>query len=612
MLNGCAEGSVPSAHNDAGPTALIADRSPGRRAHSHPRQDATFAPRATPIGDDQAACASQNGWACPAIERSTKFKVNSSGIPASWTIPQWYVDNSNATGCASDSNTCTHDTCGGTGIGPCAHYKQLVSRWGTECPIFQQQTNIKFLSSQTDGKDPVNLCMTRRGFLAVYEGAVGPAQVVGTGTLSGVVPKNYTTNTALQAVLPLNAQRGSFLINATHPSVAFAADAVSSDGGANTWIVTQPMGFTSPYVGPLGGFDPPEVDTWANGDAVTMYDQVKIQLGEAVPQEDGNDVVYDGGATVGGTAQSAVIYRIQAVDFVSPQFPDALNINRHLMFAESVVRRWVVESGGGSLSFTHMNNWFDAGYHRVGVWWTGLVAGGVNINNGPLGGNDLWFDADLVIIGTTQVYTADQPQITSVGNSTIQHASFGDFYIGAGVTVSLAGGPQEFNDTEYTVSARVYGPGTLDIMAKGYLHLATYMPTTRITIGSSTTACSSCGSVDGGPLGDGVQTVTCGIPIDNTHFIAPCGATGFGQHAFRPGLGTISWIAPSRILTGLEQYVAFLPFRPFLLRTRRRPHARSRPISPAPARLLPSHLSSRPTRACRVARAAARSDLRRC
>src|SRR5579875_1013792 len=106
----------------------------------------------TPAELAQAACLGPNGqWHCK-LQRKMVLAASSSSpiIPASWTVPNWYIDPSNSTGCASDSNSGTSSTCGaaGSGIGPLATWGELqVHRWGCQgggqvCPRLQQTTTI--------------------------------------------------------------------------------------------------------------------------------------------------------------------------------------------------------------------------------------------------------------------------------------------------------------------------------------------------------------------------------------------------------------------------------------------------------------------------------------
>lgn len=92
--------------------------------------------------------------------------------PASWTVPNWYIDPANTTGCAADTNTCTSATCAGAGTGPCATYAEIVvHRWGTTAPTLAQNTTVSFLSSHSDNSDPVILAPILKNAAIFYTAA---------------------------------------------------------------------------------------------------------------------------------------------------------------------------------------------------------------------------------------------------------------------------------------------------------------------------------------------------------------------------------------------------------------------------------------------------------
>ncbi len=71
--------------------------------------------------------------------------------PAALLQPIWFVDPSNVTGNASDSNT------GLTVATPLLTFGEIVDRWGTSSPTITNDVTIKFLSDQLGFDDPVNV-----------------------------------------------------------------------------------------------------------------------------------------------------------------------------------------------------------------------------------------------------------------------------------------------------------------------------------------------------------------------------------------------------------------------------------------------------------------------
>lgn len=206
--------------------------------------------------------------------QSTLFPPN---ILASWTVSQWYVDPANSTGCASDSNaTCTTNTCGTAGDGPCRTFTQIATRWTTYAPRLRQNTTITFLSSQSGTADPVVLYpQYENGSIEVaLVGPLGASQQACTGTLAGVVSKNRATPQLLNATLCAGLTPGVFVVNNTHPSKAFTYSLISG----TTWALTQPLTSAT-----FGVSFASEVDTWANGDSYTAYNLVGVNLVAFVP-----------------------------------------------------------------------------------------------------------------------------------------------------------------------------------------------------------------------------------------------------------------------------------------------------------------------------------------
>ena len=94
--------------------------------------------------------------------------------------PMWFVDPSNVTGNASNSNT------GLTAGDPLLTFGEIVERWGTNAPPLAQDTTITFLSSQPDLTDPINIFPQLLG---------GGASLFFKGVLTQVATDRVTTYT---------------------------------------------------------------------------------------------------------------------------------------------------------------------------------------------------------------------------------------------------------------------------------------------------------------------------------------------------------------------------------------------------------------------------------
>lgn len=195
-----------------------------------------------------------------------------SGCPASWSQAAWFIDPSNASTCASDSNaTCGQSTCTagppGTKDGPCLSYAQIASRWGTYAPRLMQSTTLTWISSQSATLfDPVYFTPYIEGLSQVT--LQGSLVAAGTATLGTVTAKVISTSgnllqSTLTGVTGTAGVVGQFVIDTTHASRAWVY------GAGPPVVFSQPVTTFAP-----GGSPGSEVN-WTNGgnsgDAVTFY-----------------------------------------------------------------------------------------------------------------------------------------------------------------------------------------------------------------------------------------------------------------------------------------------------------------------------------------------------
>lgn len=185
----------------------------------------------------------------------------------------WFIDPQNVTGLADDNNS------GIDAAHPVLTYNFGVARkWTTYSPMLRQDTTLTWLSSQPVGAaDPVTISPIMVGSVLTLQGGLGPAQLVHSGVLAGVISKNRATGQLLAANLGFAVARDMLVKNTTVGKESFA------------WVYTP--GVSSELTQPLNPATMPfdfstvvsEVDTWANGDTFEIYQPLAIDLVSATP-----------------------------------------------------------------------------------------------------------------------------------------------------------------------------------------------------------------------------------------------------------------------------------------------------------------------------------------
>lgn len=226
---------------------------------------------------------------------TTPTNINFTALP-SWTVPQWFVDPANSSGCASDGNlTCTISTCGTPGDGPCRTRAQITSRWTTEAPVIAQNTNVRWLSSEASvTADPYRI-MVRPVNGATYS-ETGFLSSVATFALGTVTAKNRSTGQRLTAggFVAGGLAAGQLVINTTRANSK--AWIVSIAGGVAT--LTQPVAATATTPG-SGLYTPAEVDTWVATDTVVVDKLQTVNLRGFIPM---------GGADLGALGTAGTVW----------------------------------------------------------------------------------------------------------------------------------------------------------------------------------------------------------------------------------------------------------------------------------------------------------------
>ena len=223
-------------------------------------------------------------------------------VPASWTVPAWFVDSANATTCASNTNSGTAATCSGgcsgsvcpSGIGPLVLATEIVGhRWGTPAPVLAQDTTITFVSTQTLNQENINLApiVVQGASFALLGGGTltGAGSLVASFTLGVVTPKNRATpqNLTSTGFVAAGLAVGQLVVNTSQANSRALIQAL----GGGTATLSQPL---APLAFPADASNfpvamPAENDSWTTGDTVQVYKQPLINLKGWNPNGGGHD-----------------------------------------------------------------------------------------------------------------------------------------------------------------------------------------------------------------------------------------------------------------------------------------------------------------------------------
>ena len=292
-------GTTADAGVDAAPLAhVVRPTPPALPAPSLPPPEAppemsVFKDSRTPTQIATAGCWNiDKTWRCSTPKPKTFAATGTAPIiTPSWTVPNWFVDPANSTGCALDTNSCTSATCAG-GSGPCATVAEVfVHRLGwtgaaTGAVNFQQPTLLTMLSDQlAPWTDPVNV-----GDFYTSTNAAGTVCTANlfaingtliqqtTATIGTFTPRNRAT--AQFNEITASGQSGSYwtpyvgmLVNDTTAGAWFWVDA---DLGSATALITEP--FSSDQIVPTVASPFNTYTTIANSDALVVYRGTRINM----------------------------------------------------------------------------------------------------------------------------------------------------------------------------------------------------------------------------------------------------------------------------------------------------------------------------------------------
>ena len=403
-----------------------------------------------------ALCLSACAPTTPQTQDTTHHRVGSAldqPFPNEWQTGAWWVDPANVTGCANDNNTGTSATCtAGTNVGPLASWQGLnVLKWGCRgspagCPRLRQNTTITFLSSHSSNADPVVFVPTlEAGAWAAIVGNLGTAQTtISSGVLANITAKNRSTPQLLQASVT-NGDGGTglaptgnvpqLIINTTHPSRAWTNVVVTG----STYSITEPL--VAIAAGAYAG-TATEVDTWANGDVVAVYNPVSVDLVRVAPLVGDNSGSFSNGVYL----ETLVAYDPGGAT------NDLVEIGRSVVatdvnFARSIALQATYSDGPISFSPT------NAGWGCIDCWVNGAIVGGPSPYGSPMpavfGGRETvnaygaYVDYDAILANNSSAYQVGNVFVISgktlsfTGSSAITGVGSGTIW-GTG-TVNAAG-----------------------------------------------------------------------------------------------------------------------------------------------------------------------------
>lgn len=459
----------------------------------------------------------------------------SSVIPPSWTTAAWYIDPSNTTTCAADTNNCTSATCGATGIGPCLSFGEIAQgRWGTYSPRLRQNTTITFLSSQASGdSDPLYLDPRLENQASLF--VTGTQTSVGTGTFTALTAKNRATPQQLTVTLSSGTGAAQYvqLVDTTNAGNSW----LDTNTSGNIWIVTQPL--VSAVTTAIGsgiryGTTAAEVDTFASGDSYTLNTLPFVKIVEISPTVSRWSAGNGGGVYVS-------LMQIGDADNNN----DPLNVGTPVLFGEVVFhcsptgRTNTSGWSNGATSFAYMQEFYNTVFVD-GLWYMGqgmdqplahgataLFLGGlVTGNEMQLGYVDLEQDIYLQA-AHSGLFATSGAKVAGVyqASGTTLSANYG----AGSITIStdLQGG-----------NALIWGPGNVNIGTPGIWMYpsgaggaaAAFLNTGTFTFAGTYTSCNIAYTADGG---SGSSNVTLSAANLDSNLGATIGC------CFQPGAGRI-------------------------------------------------------------------------
>lgn len=188
--------------------------------------------------------------------------------PAWFAAATIFVDPQATVPGASDAND------GLTAATPIVHWAEAVRRYGANAIAPSTSQNVTFLSSHTDGTDPVIFKVTPTGGAVWTMQGAAPAITAAVFTLNATKSRAAGSNRMVSGSFSAGAPAAGVLLQNTTAGKSSRCMVHSSAGGAN-WNLTQPF---APLSVPSATDAPAEVDTWASTDTVNVLAPIKINI----------------------------------------------------------------------------------------------------------------------------------------------------------------------------------------------------------------------------------------------------------------------------------------------------------------------------------------------
>lgn len=506
------------------------------------------------------SCKAASGeWRCGRLQPPppTMLGVTSNVIPTSWTVASWFIDASNASGCASDQNDCQHSSCSGS-QGPCSTYGEITARWGTVSPILQQSTTITIQSSHTSQTDPIDFEPTIEKGVDVGIKGISYGTQQGTGTITSITSKNRNTPQPLNITTAVSIGTGELVLNSTAgPSVGWAAYNVTG----TTWAMTQPLVQAAPPQHTLLG-SLAENNSWAGTNTITTFIPFSANIAKIRPK------FTDSGSTL--FPQQLYVWRLNLVD-PNTEF-SAIDIGDGVEFYEcetqpsgripninasgktlpngGLVNVFLqaganVTSVGGPAYVTTTGTTTDTvttgspGYPNTGAGSQQSIFGGGTVTSTALIQLNLasqqygvQIDGDYMISSSG---TANSPGLNTAGNVQLGFIDL-DSNGGTAPILTIQTGVGRTTHGVYG-NPIIWGQGTIDVNGNSQLQcrtgaaVFTFVNIGVFTINSNTAACSFTVATP--------SVINCGILLTPSNLAAAAGVAGFGNQAFNPGGGSI-------------------------------------------------------------------------
>jgi hypothetical protein len=365
------------------------------------------------------------------------------GVPGALSQALWVVDPVNG----NDNNPGTLALPVKTVMGG------IVPKWGAPDPTFPPSTTsvqIQFVNDETVAQEMIVIRPTMTAIAPVF--AITGAYVpVATGTLNAVTAKNRATGQRLASTFTgVSPTAGQLVHNTTHPS---RAPLFAVSGG----ILCQPLSL-APAGLPAHVTSPTEVDTWANGDAVTVERPTKVNIGQVF-------VTFAGNFNAAGSAQGLLyIQAIEALDNTGSNGNANCIIQTLGGTAEAIdciidPLALIESAGGGGLAQIFLTGCFLAGAFGNHFEGVSAMRGGGALTGVAVSGQIGNFSLDVIM--------GNDLAVSGAGVS----MSLGTVYLATALKLGpggFSGGIGELAN-DGTGTCALYGPGTIQVRGGGAL-----------------------------------------------------------------------------------------------------------------------------------------------